>query len=217
MRWLALLLLLAAPAAARGATPAASEFRARPVEGPLPVIRVAPVYALAARDGRRVSPADFAGRVRLETFIYTRCPDACPLVTAKLARLQRLLAARGLLGRSVILASITLDPQRDTPADLARYARATGADPRGWLYLRGDLAETRRLLHAYGGVSRPGQPLLHSDWIFLVDGENRVREIYSARLFDPERALADIIGLTELARGPQEAHHGPETPNGRSH
>ena len=61
-------------------------------------------------------------------------------------------------------------------------------------------AETRRLLDAYGGVARPGRMLAHSDWIFLVDGENRVREIYSERLFNPERALADIASLTATAR-----------------
>ena len=81
-----------------------------------------------------------------------------------------------------------------------RVAGAGGADPHGWLYLRGTPAETRRLLDAYGGVARPGRMLAHSDWIFLVDGENRVREIYSERLFNPERALADIASLTATAR-----------------
>jgi len=194
-------LLAAGPAAANdGAPPVAAELRVYPVEGRLPVIRTAPEYTLAALDGRTVRSADFAGKVRLETFIYTRCPDSCPLVSAKLARLQGLLGARGLLGRRALLASITLDPEHDTGAVLARHAATYGADPHGWLYLRGTPAETRRLLDAYGGVARPGRMLAHSDWIFLVDGENRVREIYSERLFNPERALADIASLTATAR-----------------
>jgi protein SCO1 len=193
-------LLLAGSAVARErAVPVATEWRAHPVDGRLPVIRQAPDYVLAAVDGRTVSSTDLAGRVRLETFIYTRCQDACPLVSAKLGRLQRALAARGLFGAKVLLASITLDPAHDSPAVLARYAAGFGADPRGWLYLRGTIAETRRLLAAHGGVARPGQELTHSDWIFLIDGQNRVREIYSERLFDPERALGDIVGLTEVA------------------
>ncbi len=195
----AALLLLAAPARAHEAAPAASEWRARPVEGRLPIIRPAPDYTLATPDGRPVRAADFAGRIRVETFIYTRCADTCPLVSAKLARLQALLAARGLLGRQVALASITLDPVHDTPAVLARHAAAYKADPRGWLWLRGTPAETRRLLAAYGGVVPPGADLAHSDWIFLVDGENRVREIYSERLFDPDAVLADIGVLTAVA------------------
>jgi protein SCO1 len=192
-------LLLAAPALAReAAVPIATEWRAHPVDGRLPVIREAPVYVLTAVDGRTVSSTDLAGRVRLETFVYTQCQEACPLVGAKLGRLQRALAARGLLGAKVLLASITLDPAHDSPAILARYAAGFGADPRGWLYLRGTIAETRRLLAAYGGVARPGAELTHADWIFLIDGQNRVREIYSERLFDPERALGDIVGLTRI-------------------
>jgi hypothetical protein len=70
-----------------------------------------------------------------------------------------------------------------------------------WLYLRGTPAETRRLRAAYGDLARPGQELAHADLIFLVDGETRVREIYSARLFDPEQALGDVVDLAALAGG----------------
>jgi len=193
-------LLLLGPALARDASaPVATEWRVHPVEGRLPIIRTAPAYVLTATDGRTVSSADLAGRVRLETFISTRCQDACPLVSAKLARLQRRLATRGLLGARVLLASITLDPAHDSPAALARYAAGFGADPRGWLYLRGTPAETRRLRAAYGDLAWPGRELAHADLVFLIDGLNRVREIYSARLFDPEQALGDVVGLTAVA------------------
>jgi protein SCO1/2 len=200
---IAALLLLAAPARAHEAPPVASEWRAHPAEGRLAVIRPAPDYTLATPEGRTVRSADFRGRVRVETFIYTRCTDSCPLVSAKLARLQAALAARDLFGRRVVLASITLDPEHDTPVVLARHAAAFKADPRGWLYLRGTPAQTRRLLAAYGGVLRPGSDLTHSDWIFLIDGESRVREIYSERLFDPDAVLADIAGLTAVAERPR--------------
>jgi protein SCO1 len=195
-------LLLVGPALARdAAAPVATEWRVHPVDGRLPVIRQAPEYVLTATDGRTVSSADLFGKIRLETFVYTRCQDACPLVSAKLARLQRRLAARRLLGDRVLLASITLDPAHDSPAALARYAAEFGADPRAWLYLRGTPAETRRLRAAYGDLARPGQELAHADLIFLIDGENRVREIYSARLFDPEQALGDVIDLVAAAGG----------------
>ena len=181
----------------------ATEWRTHPVEGRLPIIRQAPEYVLTASDGRTISSVDLGGKVRLETFIYTRCQDVCPLVSAKLARLQRVLAARGLLGTKVLLTSITLDPAYDSPGVLARYAAGFGADPRAWLYLRGTAAETRRLLAAYGSVVQPGQALAHSDWIFLVDAEGHVREIYSERLFDPESVLADILGLAGGAGRPR--------------
>ena len=49
-------------------------------------------------------------------FIYTKCTDQCPMETAKLAQVQRLLGDR--VGRDVFFYSITIDPQRDTPAEL---------------------------------------------------------------------------------------------------
>lgn len=67
-------------------------------------------------------------------FIYTRCQDACPLATAKLAQVQRRLGDR--VGRDLFIYSITLDPEHDTPELLKAYAQRFRAGP-GWLFLTG--------------------------------------------------------------------------------
>ena len=69
-------------------------------------------------------------------FIYTRCPlpDICPRLSANFAALQRR------FGDRVLLLSVTVDPDYDTPAVLAEYARRWTADPRGWRFLTGDVA-----------------------------------------------------------------------------
>lgn len=67
-------------------------------------------------------------------FIYTRCQDACPLATAKLAQLKRRLGDR--VGRDLFIYSITLDPEHDTPEVLKAYAQRFRAGP-GWLFLTG--------------------------------------------------------------------------------
>lgn len=74
-------------------------------------------------------------KVVVINFIYTTCPDVCPLETARLAELQAILGDR--VGRDVFLYSITIDPENDTPEVLADYARRFGAGP-GWLFLTGD-------------------------------------------------------------------------------
>jgi protein SCO1/2 len=73
-------------------------------------------------------------------FIYTRCPlpDVCPRLSASFATLQKRFADR--LGRDLVLLSVTVDPDYDTPAVLAEYARRWGADDRGWRFLTGDVA-----------------------------------------------------------------------------
>ena len=75
------------------------------------------------------------GKVVVINFIYTTCPDVCPLETAKLSELQAILGDR--VGEDVFLYSITIDPKTDTPEVLAKYAKMYGAGP-GWKFLTGD-------------------------------------------------------------------------------
>ena len=70
----------------------------------------------------------------LVNFIFTSCDQACPLDTAKMAQVQKLLGAR--VGRDIHMYSITLDPENDTPQVLKAYAQKFGAAP-GWQFLTG--------------------------------------------------------------------------------
>jgi protein SCO1/2 len=83
-------------------------------------------------------------------FIYTHCTKACPLETANLVRVQKLLGAR--VGRDVFMYSITMDPKRDTPEVLARYAEAYRAGP-GWLFLTGRSEDVKLLRARFGDLS----------------------------------------------------------------
>jgi protein SCO1/2 len=88
-------------------------------------------------------------KVVVINFIYTSCPDVCPLETSRLAELQGILADR--VGRDVFMYSISIDPEHDTPEVLAEYAARFGAGP-GWLFLTGkkeDITLVRRKLSLY--------------------------------------------------------------------
>jgi protein SCO1/2 len=81
--------------------------------------------------------------------IYTRCRDRCPLETAKLAQVQRLLGNR--MGTDIFFYSISIDPEWDTPAVLRDYAEKFGAGP-GWLFLTGkreDIAAVQKKIGLY--------------------------------------------------------------------
>lgn len=93
-----------------------------------------PDFALTERSGRRVTHADLLGKVWIANFIYTHCTETCPLQSAKLAQLQTELTGEP----DLRLVSITVDPERDTPAVLSRYAERYAADPVRWLFLTGD-------------------------------------------------------------------------------
>jgi protein SCO1/2 len=99
----------------------------------------APDFRLTDERGETVRLADVRGKVVAIHFLYTRCPlpDVCPRLAASFAALQRRFHDR--LGKDLALLSVTVDPDYDTPAVLADYAKRWGADPRGWHFLTGDV------------------------------------------------------------------------------
>jgi protein SCO1/2 len=81
-------------------------------------------------------------------FMYTNCGDGtCPVTTANLVRVQKLLKER--VGRDIFFYSVTLAPEHDTPAVLKKYAKAYGVGP-GWLFLTGQREDVERLRRALG-------------------------------------------------------------------
>jgi len=88
----------------------------------LPAIRPAPDFALVDLDGQLVQLSKLHGRVVLLSFIYTNCSSACPLLTNRMALLQRRLGGRA----DVHLLTITVDPDRDGPEAMRRYAARFG-------------------------------------------------------------------------------------------
>ncbi len=98
-----------------------------------------PEFQLIDQEGRTLRTRDLRGKVVAIDFIYTRCPlpDVCPRLSANFAMLQRHFRDRA--GESLVLLSVTVDPEFDTPAVLAEYARRWAAGS-GWRFLTGDVA-----------------------------------------------------------------------------
>ncbi|MFQ5801709.1 MAG: SCO family protein [Candidatus Methylomirabilales bacterium] len=107
-----------------------------------PNIARAPSFALTDRSGKEITLADLRERVWVADFIWTRCPDECPLMSAVMARLQAEFADEP----DFRLVSISVDPEYDTPAVLTRYATRYGANPDRWLFLTGDKETIYRLV-----------------------------------------------------------------------
>lgn len=169
----------------------------------LPV--VGRVWAFLLRDstGRQVSTqALMAGKVAVVSFIYTACPDrlGCPLASLALRELQSRLRHNG-LERDAVLLSISFDPGRDTPAQLAKYARAYDADPAVWTFLTAPSERVlERMLKSYGQDRAPVHDergrltgrYRHVLKVFLVDGAGRIRNIYSTGFLVPDVVVNDI-------------------------
>jgi len=161
----------------------------------LPVVGAAPVFALTDQDGARSTLDDLRGKVAVVTFIYATCTDTCPLLTAKMASLQKPLAAD--FGARVRFVSITVDPEVDTPTVLRGYAKAHGANLSGWSFLTGTPAVIDEVIRAYGAYARrAGRG--NVDHLFLtslVDRQGRIRVQYLGYRFDPDEMLRDLRSL----------------------
>jgi protein SCO1 len=165
----------------------------------LPVLGRVPAFTLANRDGRAVRLADLAGAPWIADFVFTRCGSSCPLLSARLARLDRTLPP----GPGIRLVSFSVDPAHDTPVVLERYARSLAASRR-WLFLTGrqqDEEQIRRLSLGFKLALEPGaetEAILHSTRFVLVDADGAIRGTYQA--LDPE-ALRRLEGDARALAG----------------
>jgi protein SCO1/2 len=155
------------------------------VPPPPPVLETVPAFALQDQDGRPFGSADLEGRVWIASFIFTRCETVCPRITAQLARVQ---GRTRNLEPALHLVSFSVDPEHDTPARLAAYARAHRASPRMWTFVTGPAAAVQETVERGLRVSmgrEPGEPspaaISHGTHLVLVDRAARIRGYY-----DPE-------------------------------
>jgi cytochrome oxidase Cu insertion factor (SCO1/SenC/PrrC family) len=138
-----------------------------------------PDFTLVQSDGQTVQRGRLLGKLWVADFIFTSCAGTCPLMSGQMRKLQDSLPAE------VQLVSITVDPSRDSPEVLARYARQLGADRNRWLFLTGQPAEIRRLclegfkLALYEGAGSAAEPITHSSRFVLVDRAGTIRGYYS--------------------------------------
>lgn len=129
----------------------------RPSDPELPEYFQTPSFALTTQAGDTLRSDSLAGTVWIASFIYTSCPDICPVITARMAAVRDSFAEHGVLGDGVRLVSFTVDPERDTPPVLREYAGRFGdVDPARWAFLTGHPEEVRRLIQEgfFIGVTR---------------------------------------------------------------
>ena len=176
----------------------------------LPVLWNVPAFTLLDQDSTPFSSTELTGRIWLASFVYTNCPDVCPMVTARMAALRDSLQQQGRLG-DVRLFSITVDPLRDTPAVLREYGAKFRASKPDWVFLTGPLATIvplvnegfrLSLMHPHARAQdtthahETDYMVNHTDRIVLIDRESRVRGTYEST--DPAalaRLRADLRRL----------------------
>jgi len=145
-----------------------------------------PAFTFTDQTGATFSSQSLAGRVTLLDFVYTHCTDACPIMSATFQEAQRKLADDKLLGSKIMLVSLSVDPQHDTPPVMAEYGQQFKADAAGWKMLTGDWDPVYDVVTGFKVATRPPRPaadapapdgteLTHSTAVVLIDPQLQVR------------------------------------------
>jgi len=154
-----------------------------------------PDFKLTDQDGKPFQFESARGKVVLITFVFTTCPDVCPLFTANFAGIQRSLVEKKV--NDYLLLTITTDPERDSAAVLKDYAGRFKADLNRWSFLTGRRAELSKVWKAFGvNVTKTdsGQ-VQHTSFTTLVDRQGKRRVDYYGDKWQEKEILKDIQWL----------------------
>ncbi|WP_133490303.1 SCO family protein [Alcanivorax sp. 24] len=153
-------------------------------------------FTLTDYNGERFSLSSLNGEVVILFFGYTHCPDICPAVLARVSQVYRNLKEQGEADQ-VRPVFVTFDPERDTAQHLREYLPWFKADILG---LTGELSAIEKVAEQYGVVfikedgGNGEVDFTHSDYIYLLDQQGRVRKVYPAD-FNIDEVVADVKTL----------------------
>lgn len=161
-----------------------------------------PDFALVDQDGRALTRADLLGRPWVLACIFTLCTGPCPSITRELAHV-----AQELKDVDARFVSLSVDPARDKPYMLKRYAEQFGADTARWSFATGEEAQIDTLVKE--GFKLPlarldapdpetGTTLTHDQRLTVIDAEGHIRGWYDSQ--DPRAVQRLIERVRFLAR-----------------
>jgi protein SCO1/2 len=153
-----------------------------------PVLGSLPAFALTDQASRPFGTRELAGKVWVADFVFTACQEACPLLSQRMQEVGRRTKH---LGPDFHLVSISVDPDRDTPARLAEYAARYAANPVRWSFLTGP---SDAIQDAVTGGFKVGMgreaakaddgttffQIFHGENLVLVDRQLRIRGYFPA-------------------------------------
>jgi protein SCO1/2 len=151
----------------------------------------APPLKLKNSLGKPVDLASYRGKAVLVTFIYTHCPDVCPLIVSHLKTAQAELGAKA---DDMQIVAVSTDPRGDTPKTVAAFLKAHGMAGK-MQYLIGNRAELGHVWKTWNIVAKPdkaGRDLVeHSALIYGIGADGKITTLYPAN-FKPAQIVHDV-------------------------
>ncbi len=164
----------------------------------------APALSLTDQTGAPVSLAALRGQVVTVSFLYTSCPDVCPVTASKLAAAYAALPAAA--QPRVAMLAVTVDPARDTAGRRADFSAAQGLTTPPFHYLSGAGAALHAAWQAFHiGVSAPpatggDYEVNHTSVTYVIDPQGRERVLLNDSDFTSDQLAADVQALLAQAQ-----------------
>ncbi|MFA1818906.1 SCO family protein [Virgibacillus oceani] len=142
-------------------------------------------------------------KIKIVAFMFTKCPDICPMTMVDLSRLQTELKKTDLFQNEVQIVTITLDPEFDTEKVLKNYSERFDVDPNGWFMQRGTITETEDAAKQFQMTYQRDENgmITHGTNMYLVDGNDRIRAVHEMNIMgepvDLEAMMENIKRLTK--------------------
>ena len=135
-----------------------------------------PEFLLTNQDNLPISNEDFLGKVFVVEFFFTSCPSICPIMNKNMKILESKYGTRDDFG----IASITIDPEKDTPMELKKYAEIYEVFSPNWHFLTGDRSYIYELANAGFNIFAEINPAVaggfeHQGYFALVDQKGYLR------------------------------------------
>jgi protein SCO1 len=159
-------------------------------------------YNLIDQDNNEVVfPEIIKGHIIVMGFIYTHCPDICPMTTHNMYLIEKELKNEGIT--NVKFVALSFDPDRDTPDVLKKFAEVRELDFKSWTLLTGEKTTVNDLLKRFDvkaiktdeSIDEDGNSeysMMHTDRISLVDENSILRKNYKGSTINIEEIVKDI-------------------------
>ena len=160
----------------------------------------APIFSVEAMDGELWYMEEQRGKVVVLAFIYTRCEDTCPLISASIKNVTAQLDANE--SANVTFVSMTIDPWYDSPSVLQNWTANHSYD---WVHLTGNPETINPILDIYDvdpvhyeDHSHEGYGFNHPQPTFIIDAEGFLRVVWTDPELPPDLFLEDLRAVMAL-------------------
>ena len=164
-------------------------------------------YTLINQNGEKVIfPENIEGNITVMGFIYTHCPDICPMTTHNMYLTEKKLKEDGI--ENVKFVALSFDPDRDTPEVLTQFAKIRELDFNTWTLLTGDKSTINDLLkrfdvraiktdETFNEDGNSEYSMMHTDRISLIDADGILRKNYKGSTLNIEEIINDIKSIED--------------------